>query len=329
MSEVIQPPIEMATIEVASNNPEIGSLQVSVSRQPIGLGNGVAHAEITTHQEAVELSQAVARNTVPIAEGSSTDCGDGRFLVGTHNGEQDLASSRLFGGTGNATSSMRVLDGAVSADTPYEEVYGGSVDTLKEAGTRPGGHTATDAEGEKSKCASLDDPQSVYGAAAKYANELKPFTSYFTESLGFVFSDEKYQVHASSAATAGASKVAFKDWTGKKGLDKTIESGGLVRILNAGPHENNPTHGHDESLIVVVLKQGITVDKQALQAQTGKMVFVVTLPELINEANALVATPDANQARKEVASKVQAGILFQLAHIAVVPDGSQYVTVIR
>ena len=321
----VKPPLAMSSHEFM--NEQVGALTVSVSCEPLGVGGGKAHAEITTEQEALELADEVAAHVRPISEGASTGCGDGRELVNTITGEANVISPKLFGGSANAAAGMRVIAGAIEPGVTYEDVYYDTADTLVASGRRLGAHIDTHAHDDKSDCGSLDGAQAVFRAAGENGEALQPLVEFFDRKLGFAFNETEY-VKQTEHALAYANSSSFDTWNGMAGIQKTVSSGGLVRVLDGGT-PGDPAHGHRESLIVVVLKPNVGIDKEALVQQTGKQVFIVTLPQLVKKAELLSNQATPFEQKDQVRKNVQAGILFQLAHALVVPDGSQYLTIIE
>lgn len=322
----VKAPLPMVTETIDTGNEQIGAVTLHLSENPLGVGNGVAHAEISTFTEAVELAHSLGRHLAIIEKGASTGCGDGRELVETNTGEDHVVSPKLFGGSVNAVAGMQVLSGAVRPGQKYEEVFSSIADTLTAADMRLGAHIDTHAHGEKSNCGSLDGAQRIYDAAGSNGDALRPLVEYFTKKLGFNFDADEYAAQV-TRASAFADSSSFASWNGAHGINETAARGGLVRTLDGGSLDD-PTHGHHENLIAVVLREDVSVRKEDfISANSGKQAFVITLPQLKVKAEIMTANPDPNEARKEIANKVQAGILFQLAHALVVPDGTQYLAV--
>lgn len=250
----VKPPLPMINETINAQNEAVGAVQVSISEQPLGVGGGVAHAEIEDLDSALELSRSVAMHLVPIVDGIPTDCGDGRECVGTNTGEENLPSPHLFGGSVNATLGMQVIDGAVAPGIKYEDAFATVANTLTAAGQRLGAHTDTHAHGESSNCGSLDKAQGVFAAVGNNGEALLPLTEYITKKLGYVFDTDEYTKQVERAA-AYAESNSFASWNGKIGLDETVKSGGLVRNLDGG-EDGDVTHGHHENLITVITEPG-------------------------------------------------------------------------
>ncbi|NBU33247.1 hypothetical protein EBZ38_04630 [bacterium] len=324
----VKAPLPMTTEVVASGSELIGNVTLSISENPLGVGGGKASAEIKSYNEARELAKSLVSHLAPIEKGSSTGCGDGRELVKTNTGEDQVVSPKLFGGSVNAAAGMQVISGSELPGKPYEKIFKTIADTLTAADRRLGAHIDTHAHGEASHCGSLDGAQKIYAAAGSNGDALQPLVKYFTEKLGFNFDVNEYAQQVRRSAEFAASS-SFETWNGAKGINETIARGGLVRTLEGGDHDD-PAHGHKENLITVILREGVSLRKEDfISANKGKQTFVVTFPQLIKKAEIMTVNPDPAEASLEVARKVQAGILFQLAHALVVPDGTQYLTVIE
>lgn len=332
--EFTMPRTDIAPIPVTTE--VINGFTVSVSDNPLGVGNGKAHAEISSREEALELSRAVMEKLGEISPDASTGCGDGRNVIeiqSSDNRKELGINPKLFGGSVNAALGAALLEGKKSINPSekesYKSLYNRMAEDLTSAGRRLGAHVDNHHDGEHSNCGSLDKAQAVYAAAgnAENAAALKPLVQYFTEKLGVQFSDEHYERHVANAKATAESNL-FDTWSGMEGINTTKAKDGIVRVLDGGEH-GDPAHNHRENLIVAILKEGIGLDKEALIAETGKQVFVLTLPQLRKKAEIIASETTPEKMEQSVNALIQAGVLFQLAHALVVPDGSQYLMIVE
>lgn len=333
-TETTTPPIDMYEEEYK------GRL-IAVSREPLGVGQGKAHAEITSFEEALELSR-LAADCVGDITLNSTDCGDGRefaksgsqFLgnTSTIEGLDRLICPTLFGGSVNSSLGMKLTAEGVSAFHSYEEFFANLADQLTSLGEQLGAHTDSHADPKKqaSHCGSLDGADTVYeiNGSLEYAEALEPFVEYLQVISGYGFDKSVYRTHSGNSNRIANSQI-FNSWSGQKGVDLTLEKGGLVRVLEAGD-SNTLAHNHRESLITVVMDRNQGLDKERFNTESGgRQTFTLTPWKLRDYAKAFAIEASTRDMEKSISDLYQAGLLFQMGHALVVPDGTQYLTIIR
>lgn len=290
---------------------------------PIGVGDGLIHAEGMEHEEnAQAVAEAVKRHVVSVSEDAPSSCIDGRQCVSCMDGEKSEPRPGVAGGGLISAYAAAELVGWFSNDeTTSEQRLKIVLDQLNEQGIITGAHcdtAALDSEfvneigASKTGCGADDNLPRILQTMYSQRSAIDSFTYAI---LGDQSDAEISYVDAQTLASR------HEDWDPKKMLDHVGEEAGPhgIEILDSGDG-TVPNHGHGELAAVFNDAEGTTVDRDSLFAETGIQVFDVDVWYLRTLARAMATGPDAES---QEADLLQAMVSYQVATYLTLCDGTQ------
>ncbi len=257
------------------NNPEQEIMKETVQLiAPDGLGFGEGGISVKEQVKQGILTEEAPKhiydlltndpNAFKTVEASDDGCGDGRpwnkVIQQVSEGDQksirlyktSLLRAKVFGGGLVAASSMlRTIKGAPSAEDTVGQDRELMARELKRLNFEHGAHSDDHAEGDNCGCGAIDKYPVVTANAVKYRNEI---TTVLEGLYGDTFEQNQdainttFEVYGSIDGTP----EYLSDASGKQSMDQIIQSGAIVKEL-AGRHV--------EETIVINDVAGTTLDQ--------------------------------------------------------------------
>ncbi len=313
----------MSTNEIAAK-AEVELRMITIQVMPeFGYGDGKLHAEKMTNEGLQDFANDMKDNyLVPVSKDAPCVCIDGRPCACTVAGTEPVVGPKVAGGAEQTAFAAAELTPFYYGDTIADDARDRAVEVgtlLAAKGIVIGGHTTTGARENGYKDPSTGAEQTGCGAAEKHvlateriADVDETIFEMTNQILGLQKRPDSHVVAASEMKKRNTS------YGPKMMLDIEIaqDDGKSTEVLE-GPH--------GECAIVLNWVDGTTIDRDAMQRETGKEVFVIDVWYLEKLADAMSeGRPDATEMRTKLLYNMTA---FQLGVYAELGDGSHPVIV--